>query len=150
MTAVDSLVSYYIGLILSVSRALRYITARAHTRDYPQGIGITSPAIKTSINGGLQVFNLIMALGQIFVISWLYAVLTDSIFPGAALVIEKFGRRRLFLISNTGMFFSFALWTIFTALFTEMGYQWAGKGWRWLLVCAHTIRLLIFRASPLL
>lgn len=85
----NGLVSYYIGLILS-------------------GLGITSPALKTTINGSLQVFNLIMALG-------------------AALVIEKVGRRRLFLISNTGMFFSFALWTIFTALFTELGYQWAGK-----------------------
>jgi len=42
-------------------------------------------------------------------------------------LVEKIGRRRLFLISNTGMFFSFAVWTVFTALFTELDYKWTGK-----------------------
>jgi len=65
-------------------------------------------AIKTTINGTLQIFNLVMALG-------------------AAFVIEKVGRRRLFLISNTGMLVTFAVWTVFTALFIEMGIKWAGK-----------------------
>jgi hypothetical protein len=42
------------------------------------------PSIKASINGGLQIFNLIMAIG-------------------ASLLVDWAGRRKLFLTSNTGM-----------------------------------------------
>lgn len=33
----------------------------------------------------------------------------------ASLLVEKIGRRKLFLISTSGMFIAFILWTIFAA-----------------------------------
>lgn len=46
----------------------------------------------------------------------------------AAVVVERVGRRRLFLVSNAGMALMFAGWTIFTALYMEMSLAWAGNG----------------------
>lgn len=75
----------------------------------------------------------------------------DNNNTGAALLIDRLGRRRLFLISNAGMFFSgylvvtalvlraesdmyqgFAVWTVFAALYTNLSYAWAGNG-----ACLH-------------
>jgi MFS family permease len=56
------------------------------TRNF-QTLGITSPALKTLINGCLQIWNLIMAVS-------------------ASLLVDKVGRRPLFLISNAGMLLS--------------------------------------------
>jgi sugar porter (SP) family MFS transporter len=61
-------------------------------------LGITSPAVQTLINGCLQVWNLIMAFG-------------------AALLVDRLGRRTLFLASNMGMMISFAIWTVTSALY---------------------------------
>ena len=49
-----------------------------------EGVGIKNAGVKAEINGGLQVFNLVCALT-------------------AALLVDKLGRRALFIISNTGM-----------------------------------------------
>ncbi|KAJ8585741.1 general substrate transporter [Rhizopogon salebrosus TDB-379] len=76
----NGLVSYYINMVL-------------------EGVGITSTRTKASINGGLQVFNLVSALmGTMFV--------------------DKLGRRKLFLISNVGMLIVFSMWTVTTAMFS--------------------------------
>ncbi|KAG1871956.1 hypothetical protein C8R48DRAFT_746488 [Suillus tomentosus] len=66
------------------------------------GIGITTTRTKAIINGCLQVFNLASAL------------------LGTTLV-DKWGRRKLFLTSNIGMLIVFSMWTIATALFEETG-----------------------------
>lgn len=66
-----------------------------------------------AINGGLQLFNFLAAM------------------LGASLV-DKLGRRTLFIISNTGMLISFAAWTLTTALVnnlqSEKGREAAAKG----------------------
>ncbi|KAI0684104.1 general substrate transporter [Cytidiella melzeri] len=73
-----------------------------------EGVGITSTNTKAAINGGLQVWNLIAAMT-------------------GAMLIDKLGRRTLFIISNVGMLFDFALWTITTALFNELHIAAAAK-----------------------
>ncbi|KAG8884756.1 hypothetical protein FRB97_003276 [Tulasnella sp. 331] len=67
-----------------------------------EGVGITNPATKTLINGILQLFNYGMAICSSF-------------------FVDRIGRRRLFLISNTGMLVVFVFWTVTSALFTETG-----------------------------
>ncbi|KXJ87554.1 lactose permease [Microdochium bolleyi] len=63
-------------------------------------IGITESRDQALINGLLQVFN------------WLAAI-----FAGA-LMVDRLGRRTLFLASTAGMFFSYVIWTALTGVFT--------------------------------
>ncbi|KAL0061933.1 hypothetical protein AAF712_011217, partial [Marasmius tenuissimus] len=85
----NGLVSYYINLVL-------------------EGVGITRTETKAAINGGLQVFNLVVAYT-------------------ASLLVDWVGRRPLFIISNTGMLISFGLWTVTEALFNELKKTAAAK-----------------------
>ena len=64
------------------------------------GVGITDAGTKAEINGGLQVWNLF------------YAVT-------AALLVDKLGRRTLFIISNTGMLISTLSSILFVSLCTD-------------------------------
>lgn len=61
----NGLISYYISIVLNE-------------------VGITFASVKGQINGSLQAFNFVVAIG-------------------AALAVERLGRRTLFLTSNTGM-----------------------------------------------
>lgn len=63
-----------------------------------EAIGIQDTQTKIWVNGVLQVWNLIVA-------------------AGASLLVERVGRRVLFVTSNVGMLISFAMWTLTTALF---------------------------------
>ncbi|ETW83040.1 MFS sugar transporter [Heterobasidion irregulare TC 32-1] len=63
-----------------------------------EGVGITSTSTKAAINGGLQIWNLTAAMT-------------------GALLIDRLGRRTLFIISNAGMLIAFSIWTLTTALF---------------------------------
>ncbi|EGN99259.1 hypothetical protein SERLA73DRAFT_55023 [Serpula lacrymans var. lacrymans S7.3] len=72
------------------------------------GVGITSTRTKEAINGGLQVFNLISALS-------------------GAMLVDKIGRRKVFIISNIGMLVDFSMWTLTTALFNTSGNSAAAK-----------------------
>ncbi|KAH8826662.1 general substrate transporter [Flagelloscypha sp. PMI_526] len=73
-----------------------------------EGIGMTSSREKTLINGILQVFNLVVGIS-------------------GALLVDKIGRRPLFIISNTGMLAAFSCWTLTTALFSEHQNKVAAK-----------------------
>jgi MFS family permease len=64
-------------------------------------VGITSTETKSIINGSLQIFNFVIALG-------------------AAMLVDVAGRRPLFIVSNAGMLATFCGWTITTALFNEL------------------------------
>jgi MFS family permease len=64
-------------------------------------VGITSSADQTLIKGLLQVFN------------WLAAV-----FAGA-LMVDRLGRRTLFLASVAGMFVSYIAWTALASVFVS-------------------------------
>lgn len=72
-------------------------------------VGIKSVASQALINGLLQVFN------------WLAAVLAG------ALMVDRIGRRTLFLISTTGMLASYICWTILTSVFTRTLNQQTGN-----------------------
>ncbi|GBE88372.1 general substrate transporter [Sparassis latifolia] len=62
-----------------------------------KGVGITNAGTEAAINGGLQVWNLIAAMT-------------------GALLVDRLGRRALFIISNIGMLINFGIWTLTTAL----------------------------------
>ncbi|KAI9147154.1 High-affinity glucose transporter [Paramyrothecium foliicola] len=64
-------------------------------------IGITEAKDQTLLNGILQIYN------------WL-----TSIFFGA-MMVDRFGRRPLFLVSTTGMLASFIAWTGLTSFYAE-------------------------------
>ena len=67
-------------------------------------IGFTSSVEQLRINAGLQVYHLAVAVGT-------------------NLLIEKAGRRRLFLISTCGMSISFIIWTILSAINQERDFK---------------------------
>jgi len=67
-----------------------------------EGVGIKDAQTKAQINGVLQVWNFISAIT-------------------AAFLVEKLGRRTLFIASNTGMLIVFCMWTLTTALFQTTG-----------------------------
>ncbi|PWY94517.1 general substrate transporter [Aspergillus sclerotioniger CBS 115572] len=70
-------------------------------------IGITSPHTQTLLNGLLQLFNFAASLT-------------------AAFLVDRLGRRTLFLWSGIGMFISYIIWTVCSALTTETGSKPAG------------------------
>ncbi|KAF7557080.1 hypothetical protein G7Z17_g909 [Cylindrodendrum hubeiense] len=72
-------------------------------------IGITEVKDQTLINGLLQIFN------------WLAAT-----FLGA-LMVDRLGRRTLFLVSTAGMLASYIIWTALTANFVQSGSGAVGK-----------------------
>ncbi|KAG9255845.1 general substrate transporter [Emericellopsis atlantica] len=70
-------------------------------------IGITDTFTQTLINGLLQIFNFAAALG-------------------AAFLVDRLGRRTLFLWSGIGMFVSYVIWTACSAVNAETGNKAAG------------------------
>lgn len=64
-------------------------------------IGITETADQALINGLLQIFN------------WIAAIVAG------ALMVDRAGRRTLFLISTAGMLVSYVIWTVLTSVFTR-------------------------------
>ncbi|KAJ6576457.1 general substrate transporter [Mycena vulgaris] len=85
----NGLVSYYINLVL-------------------EGVGIMDTRTKATINAGLQVFNLLVAIG-------------------ASFLVDYIGRRTLFIVSNAGMLFAFAVWTTSEAIFNTLHKTAAAK-----------------------
>jgi len=75
----NGLLSHYINLVL-------------------ESINITNTRNKATINGCLQIWNLMAAVT-------------------GALLISKLGRRTLFIVSSAGMLMSFSVWTLTTSLF---------------------------------
>ncbi|KAF6805297.1 lactose permease [Colletotrichum musicola] len=71
-------------------------------------VGITQTKDQALINGLLQVFN------------WFAAV-----FAGA-MMVDRIGRRKLFLISTAGMLVCYIVWTVLTSVFTRTRDERAG------------------------
>ena len=72
-------------------------------------VGITDPNFQNKLNGIIGVTN------------WIEA----SVF---ALLVDRIGRRPLFLISNSGMVCTFAVWIALTAVQNNTGDVGPGKG----------------------
>ncbi|KAF7195990.1 Lactose permease [Pseudocercospora fuligena] len=71
-------------------------------------IGITDGDTQLVINGCLQIMNFIVAVGQCF-------------------VVDRVGRRTLFLISTAGMLCAFIVWTACAGEFAKTGVQAQGN-----------------------
>lgn len=82
-------VSYYLTLVLDT-------------------IGITATSEQALINGLLQIFNWVAAIGA------------------GALLVDRLGRRTLFITSAAGMLVSYIIWTALTSYFTRTLNQQAG------------------------
>ncbi|KAF9003948.1 hypothetical protein BDQ17DRAFT_1424917 [Cyathus striatus] len=65
-------------------------------------VGRSGNETKAAINGGLQIFNFVVA-------------------ASAAMLVDWVGRRTLFIISNAGMFLFFSGWTVSNALYNALG-----------------------------
>ncbi|KFZ11678.1 hypothetical protein V502_07461 [Pseudogymnoascus sp. VKM F-4520 (FW-2644)] len=85
----NGLVSYYLHSIL-------------------ESVGITSSYDQTVINGGLQIWSFLVAVGFAF-------------------AVDKVGRRKLFLIAGVGMLISFTIWTACSAVYAKTGSSSAGS-----------------------
>lgn len=84
----NGIISYYLVMILN-------------------SIGVTGSTEQTAYNGGLQIFNWLMAIG-------------------GSLSCERLGRRKLWLISACGMLASFIIITACSAAYAERGVKAAG------------------------
>ncbi|KAJ4193628.1 hypothetical protein NW755_003622 [Fusarium falciforme] len=84
----NSLISSYLILILN-------------------NIGITNPETQNLINGGLQIYNMVVA-------------------TTAACLVDRLGGRFLFLLSTNGMMFSFVTWIILSARNQQLDYEKKG------------------------
>ena len=62
-----------------------------------ESVGITSSYDQTVINGGLQIWSFLVAVGFAF-------------------AVDKVGRRKLFLIAGVGMLISFTIWTAYVTI----------------------------------
>ena len=70
-------------------------------------VGVKNPDTQTLINGLLQIFNFAAA-------------------ASAAFLVDRLGRRTLFIWSGVGMLVSFIIWTACSAVFDENGNHSAG------------------------
>ena len=72
-------------------------------------VGITDPQFQNKLNGIIGLTN------------WIEATFF-------AFMVDQLGRRPLFLVSNTGMLFTFMTWIILTAFQNNTGNPGDGKG----------------------
>ena len=86
----NGLVSYYMHDILS-------------------SVGIEDSYTQTMINGGLQIWSFLVAIGF-------------SVF-----LVDRCGRKTLFMIAGVGMLISFSIWTGCSAVYDEKGSKAAGS-----------------------
>ncbi|KAL4885269.1 general substrate transporter [Aspergillus karnatakaensis] len=86
----NGLVSYYIHSIL-------------------QSVGIRSSSDQAIINGGLQIWSFLVAIGF------------------SAFLVDVLGRRKLFMIAAVGMLITFSVWTGCSAVYDQNGDSKAGS-----------------------
>jgi MFS family permease len=77
----NGIASYYLNIVL-------------------KNVGITAASTQLVINGCLQILDIIVAVGQCF-------------------VVDKVGRRTLFLVATGGMFLTFIVWTAAAGEYAE-------------------------------
>ncbi|KAL3470299.1 general substrate transporter [Aspergillus californicus] len=102
-------------------------------------IGFTNPTDQALINGGLTIWCLLVSLG-------------------AAFLVDRFGRKSLFMFAGVGMLISFSVWTACSAVYSKtespaagravlamifLFYGAAGAAWPGLTV-AYTVEILPF------
>lgn len=80
-----------------------------YLHDILESVGMTDSHDQALFNGGLQIYNFLVAV--------LFSVL----------LVDKLGRRKLFLIAAGGMLVTFSIWTACSAVYSQTGNKGAGK-----------------------
>ncbi|KAH0256893.1 general substrate transporter, partial [Aureobasidium melanogenum] len=80
-----------------------------YLHDILESVGMTDSYDQALFNGGLQIYNFLVAV--------LFSVL----------LVDKLGRRKLFLIAAGGMLVTFSIWTACSAVYNQTGNKGAGK-----------------------
>lgn len=82
--------------------------ASYYLHDILQSVGVTRSYDQSLVNGGLQIWSFLVAVGF-------------------SQLVDRVGRRKLFLIAAVGMLLSFSVWTGCSAVYAESGNQGAGS-----------------------
>lgn len=82
--------------------------ASYYLHDILQSVGITRSYDQSLVNGGLQIWSFLVAVGF-------------------SQLVDRVGRRKLFLIAAVGMLLSFSVWTGCSAVYAQSGNQGAGS-----------------------
>ena len=82
--------------------------ASYYLHDILQSVGVTKSYDQSLVNGGLQIWSFLVAVGF-------------------SQLVDKVGRRKLFLIAAVGMLLSFSVWTGCSAVYAQSGNQGAGS-----------------------
>ncbi|KAL1984688.1 hypothetical protein VTN96DRAFT_8814 [Rasamsonia emersonii] len=78
-----------------------------YIHDILTSVGVKSSRDQSIINGGLQIWSFLVAILM-------------------SLLVDKVGRRKLFLIAGVGMLVSFSIWTGCSAVYAQTGNKGAG------------------------
>ncbi|KAF2189102.1 general substrate transporter [Zopfia rhizophila CBS 207.26] len=80
-----------------------------YLHDILNSVGVTGSHDQSVINGGLQVWSFLVAIGL------------------SAFLVDKLGRRMLFMIAAVGMLITFSIWTGCSAVYAQTGNTAAGS-----------------------
>ena len=83
--------------------------ASYYLHDILDSVGVTNPTSQSLVNGGLQIWSFLVAIGF------------------STQLVDKFGRRTLFLIAGVGMLLVFSVWTGCSAVYAQTGNASAGS-----------------------
>lgn len=81
--------------------------ASYYLHDILESVGVTKPYDQSLVNGGLQIWSFLVAIGF-------------------SQLVDRVGRRKLFLIAAVGMLISFSVWTGCSAIYAQTGNSGAG------------------------
>ncbi len=83
--------------------------ASYYLHDILNSVGVTNPSSQSLVDGGLQIWSFFVAIGF------------------SVALVDKSGRRTLFLIAAGGMLVAFSVWTGCSAVYAQTGNTQAGS-----------------------
>ncbi|KAF7185310.1 Lactose permease [Pseudocercospora fuligena] len=98
-----------IGLVAFFSQCSGNGLVSYYLHDILESVGMTDSYDQAVFNGGLQIWSFLVAIGF------------------SAMLVDRFGRKKLFLIAGIGMLVTFTIWTACSAVYAQTGNQGAGK-----------------------
>lgn len=97
-----------IGLTTFFSQCSGNGIASYYLHDILTSVGVTLSYDQSLVNGGLQIWSFLVAIGF-------------------SLLVDRLGRRKLFLIAGIGMLITFSIWTGCSAVYAQTGNKGAGS-----------------------
>lgn len=98
-----------IGLVAFFSQCSGNGLVSYYLHDILDSVDLTDPSDQAVFNGGLQIWSFLVAIGF------------------SAMLVDRFGRKKLFLIAGVGMLVTFSVWTACSAVYAQTGNEGAGK-----------------------